>query len=233
MEKAADERSLIEKKIDALAIRGRYNIEKANLKRMLMFSLAANGVLSLLLVLFTIAYASVLNGRDVSVIIPPGTMDDLSLSFGDTRASRSVMEIYSDYLARAFGNVNYENADKVYDNLLNYIDGDIKYRTLLVFKEKARQIKQNLVTQTFQLSRVELDRDHIGTLARCYGHVTRKIGGRTVYTDIPYVFTFWFKTYRGNVAIVGMSSDINMNPEKSADKARVDAYVKDNKYINF
>jgi len=226
------EENYIEKSINKAAANGKYSSEKKNLAKMLMFSIITNIGLFLLLVIFAISFASVLNNRDVSVIIPPGTHQDMSLTFGSTRVNRTVFELYSDYLARGFGNFDYSDVDSVFDNLLQYADGSVKHQMHLILAQKANVIKNNFVTQTFKLQRVELDRDAKGTLARCYGYSTRKVGRKVQFENLPYVFTFWFKSYRGNATIVGMSSGINKSA-KAGEKIRIDQYEQDNRYINF
>lgn len=228
-----NEDSFIAKTIKNTVKEGKYNSEKKNLTRILMFSLSVNGLLGVTLIFFAISFASVINNRDVSVVIPPGTHEDLSLSFGSTRVNRPVFELYSDYLARGFGNFNYENVSNVFDNLIEYADGSVKHQMRSILAQKAKLTKENFVTQTFELQRVELDRDSRGTLARCFGYATRKVGKKVQFERLPYMFTFWFKSYRGNVTIVGMSSDINKAPEKAGEKLKVDTYEQDNKYINF
>lgn len=225
--------SVVGRAIQKFTIGGKYNSEKRNLTRILMFSLATNAALVVILIFFAISFASVLNNRDVSIIIPPGTHEDLSLSFGSTRVNRQVFEVYADYLARGFGNFNYENIDKNFDNLLQYADGTIKHQMHSIMMEKTKMVRSNFVTQEFKLQRIELQRDSRGTLAKCFGYATRKVGKQTQFENIPYLFTFWFKSYRGNATIIGMSSSINKQPAKAGEKLKVDQYESDNKYINF
>lgn len=230
---AKNEDSFFERQIKKAIKDGKYNSEKKNLTRILLFSISTNALLGVILIFFAISFASVMNNRDVSVIIPPGTHDDLSLSFGSTRVNRPVFELYSDFLSRGFGNFNYENVDKVFDKLLQYSDGSVKHQMHSALAQRAKVVKDNFVTQTFKLQRVELDRDSRGTLARCFGYATRKVGKKTQFEELPYLMTFWFKSYRGNVTIIGMSSSINRTPDKKSEKLKVDTYEKDNRYINF
>jgi len=228
-----NEKSVIEQAIDKAAKNGKYTSEKRNLSRLLLFSLSVNAGLFVILVFFAISFASVLNNRDVTVLIPPGTHQDMSLVFGPTRVNRPVFEVYSDYLARGFGNFNYENVDKVFSNLLQYSDGSVRHQMHSILAAKAKEVKDNFVTQTFKLQRIELARDNRGTLAKCYGYATRKIGKAVQFEDMPYLLTFWFKSYRGNATIVGMSSSINKKPAEAGEKLKVDQYEKDNRFINF
>ncbi len=232
-EEETSEGSAVSRMVEKAIVGGKYNSEKKNLTRILMYSLSVNLLLGIVLVFFSISFISVMNNRDVSIIIPPGTHEDMSLSFGSTRVNKPVFEIYSDFLARGFGNFNYENVDDVYANLLKYSDGSVRHQMHLLLNEKATLVKDNFVTQTFRLARVELDRDRRGTLARCYGFATRKVGKQVQFEELPYLLTFWFKSYMGNVSIIGMSSEINKEPVKAGEKLRVDTYEQDNKYINF
>jgi len=227
-----NEQSHVENIIKKASLSGKYSSEKKNLQKILTVSLSLNAGLIVVLIFFAISFASVLSNRDVSIIIPPGTHEDLSLSFGSTRVNRPVFNLYADYLSRGFGNFNYENVDKVFDNLLEYADGSVKHQMHSILANKAKIVKDNFVTQTFRLQRVELDRDARGTLAKCYGYATRKVGKQIQFENIPYLLTFWFKSYRGNAAIVGMRSEINKN-SFGGEKLKVDQYETDNKYINF
>lgn len=228
-----DNSSVIEKAVNHLAVGGKYSSEKKNMTRLFLYSLSVNGLLGVVLIFFAISFASVMNNRDVSVVIPPGTHDDLSLSFGTTRVNRPVFEIYSDYLARGFGNFNYSNVDNVFANLIEYSDGSVRHQMHSILSQKAKIVKENFVTQTFRLQRVEIDRDSRGTLARCFGYATRKVGKKTQFDELPYLITFWFKSYRGNVTIIGMSTDVNRQPAAVGEKLRIDHYEQDNRYINF
>lgn len=229
----AEEQSIPEKIITKVATKGKYTSEKHNLSRMLLLSFSFNIGLMVVLIVFAISFASVLKDRDVTILIPPGTHQDMSLVFGPTRVNRPVFEIYADYLARGFGNFNYENVDEVFSNLLQYSDGSVRHKMHSILMNKAKLVKDNFVTQEFKLQRIELARDSRGTLAKCYGYATRKVGKKVQFENIPYKFTFWFKSYRGNATIVGMSSEVNTEPVKAGEKHQVDKYEKDNKYINF
>lgn len=224
---------IIKKNIEEIGKKGKYQSEVRNLQRFLLFSLSVNAGLFIIMVLFSVSFASVLNNRDVSILIPPAMIEDKKLFFGSTRVSQDVVEIYSDYLAREFGNFNYEDVDKKYDTLVLYADGSIKHQFRALLEDKKRQIIENFVTQTFKLKRIEIKQDREGILAKCYGTATRKVGRTVQFENLPYLMQFSYKTYRGNLSLVGMSSSINREPDSSGAKSRVDQYEKDNAYVNF
>lgn len=219
---------LLQKKISA----GKYTSEKRNLSGLLFFSIIVNIGLFVLLMFLGVATLFVYSGRNVSVVIPPSTLEDTTLVFGATRVNKPVYEVYADYLSRSFGNVNYENVGDKYKQLSAYAASERYHDVRRALAANAIHIKANLITQEFRLQRVDIEEDSRGVLAKCYGFMSRKVGGKSQFDNLPYVMKFWLKPYRGNLMIMGMSSEIDRGA-RDADQRKVEAYEKDNRYISF
>lgn len=224
---------IIQKKLEDVGKRGKYQSEVKNLQRFLMYSLAMNLGFFILFLFFSFSFASVLNNRDVTILVPPGTHQDLAMVFGPTHVNEDVVRVYSDFLARSFGNIDYETVSKNYDTLVRYSDGSVRHRFKMLLDDLKHTVIENYVTQEFTLQRIEILRDREGLLAKCYGFATRKVGGSVQFEKLPYLLQFSYKAYGANLSIVGMSSSINRNPDSGAAKNQVDQYEKDNQYVNF
>ncbi len=227
-----NEASFIGKTLQKNVVFGKYTSEKRNLSGLLLFSVVVNLGQFVLLLFFGAALMFVYSGRDVSVVIPPSTLEDTSLIFGSTRVNKPVYEVYADYLARSFGNVNYENVDESYKLLSAYAASERYHDMRKALAANGAHIKTNLITQDFDLQRVDIAEDSRGILAKCYGFMTRKVGGKAQFENLPYLMKFWLKPYRGNLMIMGMSGEIDHGND-NAQIGKVREYEKDNRYVNF
>lgn len=227
-----NEKSFIGRLVEKNVIAGKYTSEKRNLSGLLFFSIIVNIGQFVLLMFLGVATLFVYSGRNVSVVVPPSTLDDTTLVFGSTRVNKPVYEVYADYLSRAFGNVNYENVDANYKQLAGYAASERYHDVRKALAVNAIHIKANMITQEFKLQRVDVEEDSRGVLAKCYGFMSRKVGGKIQFDNLPYVMKFWLKPYKGNLMIMGMSSEIDSSA-RGADQKKVEAYEKDNRYISF
>lgn len=224
--------SFIGRNVQKNTIYGKYTSEKRNLSGLLFFSIIVNIGLFVLLLFLGAATMFVYNGRNVSVVVPPSTIEDVTLVFGSTRVNKPVYEMYADYLSRSFGNVNYQNVDATYKNLAGYAASEKYHEVRRALAAHAVHIKVNMITQEFKLQRVDIESDSRGVLAKCYGFMSRKVGGRVQFEYLPYVIKFWLKPYHGNLMIMGMAEEIDRN-SNGANLKKVEAYEQDNRYVNF
>lgn len=230
----SEENSLAKKLADRQAMGGKHTSEKANLAAALKLSYIMLGLMAVLNLFYTFALLNVYKNRDVTIHVPPVALSDLELNFGASRVSRTVYEVHADYIIRLLGNVNYDNAEEVFGRIEKYCDEDKIHSIKKAFAYQTGHMKSNLVSQTFKLHKLELEQQRSGmVVARGTGSVTRYIGDKPKYVDLPYEFKLYLKAYRGNVIIVGIRSSINHETGDARADKKVDEYEKDNKYINF
>lgn len=225
--------SIIGRTVQKGTLYGKYTSEKKNLSGLLFFSIIVNLGQFVLLLFFGAALMFVYSGRDVSVVVPPTTLNDTKLVFGSNRVNKPVYEVYADFIARSFGNVNYENVDERYLDLSVFVASEKYHDVRKALASSATHIKANFITQEFKLQKVEIAEDERGVLAKCSGFMSRKVGSKGQFEELPYMIKLWLKPYRGNVMIMGMSSELSHDTGKTSDQRRVQAYEKDNRYVNF
>jgi len=233
VEEIQNEKDILSNMTDKVMKFGKHTSEKKNLEGALKLSYIFIGILVFLNLILMFAVINVYGGRNVSVKIPPASLQDIELSFGSTRASKNVYELYADYASRVMGNVNYNNADKAYKDILQYASSQSYHKMRKAMAYQVKHIKDNLITQSFELRNVEVYKSKGMVVAKCTGYLSRKIGSKEVFEHMPYMFKLYMKSYMGNIEIVSLKSELNKSSGTARDLKKVENYEKDNKYINF
>ena len=233
VEEVKKEKDILSNMTEKVMKFGKHTSEKQNLESALKLSYIFISILVVLNIFLIFAVINVYGGRNVSVKIPPATLQDLELTFGSTRASKNVYELYADYASRILGNVSYKNVESAYKDILQYASSQSYHKMKKAMAYQVKHTKNNLITQSFELRNVEVYKTNGVVVAKCSGFLNRSIGSKVLFEHMPYLFKIYMKSYMGSIEIVSLKSELDRSPESIRDAKKVESYEKDNKYINF
>ena len=230
----SSERDMVDRLVERQAKKGKYGNEKENMAGALKLSYIFIGILFFINLFMAIALLNVYKDRSVSIRIPPATLQDNELVFGSTRVSKTVYEIYADYLIRLVGNVNHNDVEQKYQDFLGYVDAGAYHRIAKVLAGQAESVKRNMISRRFMLQEIKLNRLKNGYVkAEGLGFAYKDIGDTKAFEKLPYHFTFYLTAYMGNVIVAGMKSGVYIDEKDVANRRKVKEYEKNNPYINF
>lgn len=230
----SNESDMVDRLVERAAQKGKHGSEKDNMASALKLSYIFIGILVAINLFMAFALLNVYKGRNVSIKIPPAQLSDNTLVFGSNRVSKTVYEIFADYIVRDIGNVNYHNVDEKFDDFLDYTDARKRMKIARALAERASEVKRNMVSQKFQLQKIEITKLKNGYVkAVGIGLAERKVGDTKAFEELPYQLTLYMTTYYGNPIVSAMKSGVYYDPKDIASRRKVEKYEKSNPYIQF